>query len=68
MELYLYYTMNDFDIVGAINLSQAILTMDHKFSIRFKSGEFPGQSNTVIFIFLKQFVIFFALWQGAESY
>ena len=53
-------------LVQSIFLRQ-FLTMDHKFSIERKSDEFHGQSNTVIFIFLKQFVIILALWQGAES-
>ena len=58
----MYYRLNELDFIGAIYLSQAILTMNHKFSIGFKSDEFPGQSNTVIFIFLKQFVVILALW------
>ena len=44
-----------------------LLTMDNKFSIGFKPDKFPGQSNTIIFIFLKQFVNILALWHGAEA-
>ena len=41
----MYCRLNDLDFICAIHLSQAIFNNGHKFSVGFKSGEFPGQSS-----------------------
>ena len=61
IEPYMYYRLSELDFVGAIHLSQAIFNDEHKVSFGFKSRECPGQSNTLSFVFLKQFVIILAL-------
>ena len=43
------------------NFFRRFLTMDYRFAIEFKLGEFPGQSKTFIFIFFKQFAIILTL-------
>ena len=54
---------NQFGFCGRLqhNFFKRFLTMDHKFSIGFKSGEFPGHSKIHIFTFFKQFVMMLAL-------
>ena len=53
----MYYRLNELDFIGAIHLFQAIFNNGPQILIGFKSGEFPGQSNTAIFIFLKQLLL-----------
>ena len=40
------------------NFFRRFLTMDYKFSIGFKLGEFSGHSKTFIFIFLNNLLLF----------
>ena len=42
------------------------LTIDHKFSIGFKSGEFPSQSDTIVFIFFEPICYHFSLVAGCR--
>ena len=45
----------------------ALFSRDHKFSIGFRSGLFPGQSNTATFLAANYFLQRCAVWQGAPS-
>ena len=45
-----------------------LLTMPHRFSMGFSSGEFAGQSSTVIPWSLDQVLVLLAVWAGAKSY
>jgi hypothetical protein len=49
------------------SLFSFVFMMDHKFSIRFKSGEFPGQSITVKGCWESKAETLCALWQGAPA-
>ena len=44
-----------------------LLAMPHIFSIEFRSGEFAGQSGTVIPWSLNQVLVVLAVWAGAKS-
>ena len=56
-----------FIFVVQFNLRIRALIMAHKFSIGFKSGEFPGQSNNLNFSIHKNGFVTLELWQGAKS-
>ena len=43
------------------------LIIDHRFSIGFRSGEFPGHSKVVMLFSVMYLVTFFEVWQGAKS-
>ena len=43
------------------------LQMDHKFSIGFKSGEFPGHFSTLMWFSFINFLTCFDVWHGAKS-
>ncbi len=45
-----------------------LLTIPHRFSMGFRSGEFAGQSSTVIPWSLNQLSVPLAVWAGAKSY
>ncbi len=45
-----------------------LLTIPHRFSMGFRSGEFAGQSSTVIPRSLNQLSVPMAVWAGAKSY
>ena len=48
--------------------SKRFLRIAHKFSIMFRSGEFPGQGPKILmFFFSRNSLILLALWQGAPS-
>ncbi len=44
-----------------------LLTIPHRFSMGFRSGEFAGQSSTVTPWSLKQLLVPLAVWAGAKS-
>ena len=53
--------------VVQFNLRIRALIMAHKFSIGFKSDEFPGQSNNLNFSIHKNDFVTMELWKGAKS-
>ncbi len=44
-----------------------LLTIPHRFSLGFRSGEFAGQSSTVTPWSLNQLLVHLAVWAGADS-
>ncbi len=44
-----------------------LLTIPHRFSMEFRSGEFSGQSSTVTPWSLNQLLVALAVWAGAKS-
>ncbi len=44
-----------------------LLTIPHRFSMGFRSGEFAGQSSTVTPWSLNQLLVPLAVWAGAKS-
>ncbi len=44
-----------------------LLTIPHRFSLGFRSGEFAGQSSTVTPWSLNQILVLLAVWAGAKS-
>ncbi len=44
-----------------------LLTMPHRFSMGFRSGEFAGQSSTPTPWSFYQLLVFLAVWTGAKS-
>ncbi len=44
-----------------------LLTIPHRFSTGFRSGEFAGQSSTVTLWSLNQLLVPLAVWTGAKS-
>ncbi len=44
-----------------------LLTIPHRFSMGFRSGEFAGQSNTPTPRSLNQLLVPLAVWAGAKS-
>ncbi len=53
-------------LLGLVSLI-FLLTIPHRFSIGFRSGEFAGQSSTVTPCSLNQFLVPLAVWTGAKS-
>ncbi len=45
-----------------------LLTIPHRFSMGFRSGEFTGQSSTPTPWSFNQLVVLLAVWAGARSY
>ncbi len=45
-----------------------LLTIPHRFSMGFRSGEFAGQSSTVTPWSLNQLLVLLAVWAGARSF
>ncbi len=54
-------------IVGSVLSLIFLLTIAHRFSMGFRSGEFAGQSSTVTPWSLNQLLVPLAVWAGAES-
>ncbi len=52
-------------IVGS-GVSHFLLTIPHRFSMGFRSGEFAGQSSTVTPWSLNQLLVPLAVWAGAK--
>ncbi len=52
-------------LLGRVSLI-FLLTIPHRFSMRFRSGEFAGQSSTVISWSAKHLEVVLALWAGAK--
>ncbi len=44
-----------------------LLTIPHRFSVRFRSGEFAGQSSTLTPWSFNQLLVLLAVWAGAKS-
>ncbi len=44
-----------------------LLTIPHRFSLGFRSGEFSGQSSTTTPWSFNQLVVLLAVWAGAKS-
>ncbi len=44
-----------------------LLTIPHRFSVRFRSGEFAGQSSTPTPWSFNQLLVLLAVWAGAKS-
>ncbi len=44
-----------------------LLTIPHRFSMGFRSGEFAGQSSTPTSWSLNQLLVLLAVWAGAKS-
>ncbi len=44
-----------------------LLTIPHRFSMRFRSGEFGGQSSTPTPWSFNQLLVLLAVWAGAKS-
>ncbi len=53
-------------LLGLVSLI-FLLTIPHRFSMGFRSGEFAGQSSTVTPWSLNQFLVPLAVWAGAKS-
>ncbi len=53
-------------LLGLVSLI-FLLTIPHIFSMGFRSGEFAGQSSTVIPLPLNQLLVLWAVWAGAKS-
>ncbi len=54
-------------LLGLVSLI-FLLTIPHRFSMGFRSGEFAGQSSTVTPWSLNQLLVPLAVWAGAKSY
>ena len=57
-----------FTMVVQFLLGRRSFIILQRFSIGFKSGEFPRQSNTEILFKLTKFLTFRLVWHGAKSY
>ncbi len=44
-----------------------LLTIPHRFSLGFRSGEFAGQSSTTTLWSFNQLLVLLAVWAGAKS-
>ncbi len=44
-----------------------LLTISHRFSLGFRSGEFSGQSSTLTPWLFNQLLVLLAVWAGAKS-
>ncbi len=53
-------------LLGLVSLI-FLLTIPHRFSMGFRSGEFAGQSSTVTPWSLNQLLVPLAVWAGAKS-
>ncbi len=53
-------------LLGLVSLI-LLLTIFHRYSMGFRSGEFAGQSSTVTPWTLNQFLVPLAVWVGAKS-
>ena len=65
-QIWIIASTSFLEIVQSVFLNRH-LTIAHRFSIGFKSGEFPSQSSTETWFSWKNLTVFLEEWQGAKS-